>query len=46
MWREGRIITEMDVKGMGYEGVHWIKLIQDRVQWWAVVVILISFRVT
>jgi hypothetical protein len=38
--------TKVDVREMGCEGVDWIKLIQDRVQWWAVVVILMNFRVT
>jgi hypothetical protein len=25
--------TEMDLKGIGMNGAHWIQLAQDRVQW-------------
>jgi hypothetical protein len=38
--------TKMDLKEMGCEGEDWIKFIQDRFQWWAVVVVLMNLRVT
>jgi hypothetical protein len=29
--------TEMDLREIGWEGVNWIHLAQDRDQWWALV---------
>jgi hypothetical protein len=28
---------KMDLRGIGIDGVNWIRLAQDRVQWWAFV---------
>jgi hypothetical protein len=37
--------TEMDLKGVGWEGVAWIHLVQDRDQWRAVMNTVINLRV-
>jgi len=33
----------MDLKAIGYEDVDWIKLAQDRVQWWDFVNMVMNF---
>jgi hypothetical protein len=35
----------MDCKEVGWEGVDWIHLVQDKDQWWALVNIVINLRV-
>jgi len=35
----------MDLREIGCEGVDWIHLIQDRVQWWALVNTVMNLRV-
>jgi len=34
----------MDLKEIGYEGVDWIQLAQNRVHWQALVVTVVKFR--
>jgi hypothetical protein len=36
---------QMDLKEIGYEGVNWIHLAQDRVQWRALVKTVLNLRV-
>jgi hypothetical protein len=36
---------KMDLKEVGYEGVDWIQLAQDRYQWWAFVNMVMNLRV-
>jgi hypothetical protein len=36
----------IDFKEMGWEGVEWIHLAQDRDQWWALVNTAMNFRVS
>jgi hypothetical protein len=35
----------MDIGEIGWEGVEWIQLAQDRGQWWALVNMVINLRV-
>jgi hypothetical protein len=35
----------MDIRDIGWEGVDWMHLIQDRDQWWAVVITVMNLRV-
>jgi hypothetical protein len=35
----------MDFREIGMDGVNWIQLAQDRVQWWAFVNTVINLRV-
>jgi hypothetical protein len=35
----------MDLREIKWEGVHWIRLAQDRDQWWAVVNTVMNLRV-
>jgi len=37
--------TEMDLREIGWIGVDWIHLAQDRDQWWALVNTVINLRV-
>jgi hypothetical protein len=36
----------MDLRELGWEGVDWMHLAQDRGQWWAVVNTIMNLRVT
>jgi hypothetical protein len=36
---------KMDLRETGIDGVHWIRLTQDRVQWWAFVNMLMYLQV-
>jgi hypothetical protein len=42
---DGRIILEWIVKQMGWEGVDWVDLAQDRDRPWAVVKMVMNIRV-
>jgi len=35
----------VDLRQIGWDGVDWIRLAQDRIQWWAVVITVMSLRV-
>jgi hypothetical protein len=35
----------MDLREMGIDGANWIRLAQDRVQWWAFVSTIMNLRV-
>jgi hypothetical protein len=35
----------MGLREIGWEGVHWIHLVQDRDQWWVLVKTVMSLRV-
>jgi hypothetical protein len=35
----------MDLREIGIDGMNWIQLSQDRVQWWAFVKTVMSLRV-
>jgi hypothetical protein len=37
---------KMDLREIGIDGVNWIWLAQDRVQWWAYVNMVINLSVT
>jgi hypothetical protein len=37
---------KMDFREKGIDGTFWIRLAQDRVQWWAFVRTVINLRVT
>jgi hypothetical protein len=41
MWKDG---INMDGKETECEDVHWIHLAQDRVQWWAIVNMVINLQ--
>jgi hypothetical protein len=36
---------KMDLREIGIDGANWIRLAQDRVQWWAFVVTVMNLRV-
>jgi hypothetical protein len=36
---------KMDLREIGIDRVNWIRLAQDRVQWWAFVIMIMNFRV-
>jgi hypothetical protein len=36
---------KMDLREIGIDGVNWIQLAQDRVQWWASVNMVMNLRV-
>jgi hypothetical protein len=36
---------KMDLREIGIDGMNWIRVAQDRVQWWAVVNTVINLRV-
>jgi hypothetical protein len=36
---------KMDFQEVGYEGVGWIDLLQDRDRWWALVIAVLNLRV-
>jgi hypothetical protein len=36
---------KMDLREIGIDGMNWIQLAQDRVQWWACVNMVINLRV-
>jgi hypothetical protein len=42
MWEDN---IKMDLREIGIEGVNWIQLAQDRVQWWACVNTVVNSRV-
>jgi hypothetical protein len=35
-----------DLREIGWDGMHWINLAQDRDQWWALVNTVMNLRVT
>jgi hypothetical protein len=35
----------MDLREIGWVGVHWMQLAQDRDQWWALVNTVVNLRV-
>jgi hypothetical protein len=37
--------VKMDLRGIGWGGVEWIHLAQDRYRWWAVVNAVMNLRV-
>jgi hypothetical protein len=37
--------NKMDLREMGTDGANWIRLAQDRVQWWAFVNTILNLRV-
>jgi hypothetical protein len=37
---------KMDLRGMGWNGMDWINLAQDRDQWRALVITIMNLRVT
>jgi hypothetical protein len=37
--------NKIDVKEIGVDGANWIRLAQDRVQWWAFVNTVMNLRV-
>jgi hypothetical protein len=41
-WGDG---VRMDLREIGFGGVDWIRLAQDRDQWWAVVIAVMNLRV-
>jgi hypothetical protein len=41
-WEDG---IRMDVREIGFGGVNWIRLAQDRDRWWAVVSAVMNLRV-
>jgi hypothetical protein len=42
---DGKIILEMDLREIGWEGVDWIHLVQERDQWRASVSTVMNLRV-
>jgi hypothetical protein len=48
-WEElgvgGEVKIKMDLRAIGIDGVNWIQLAQDRVQWWAFVYTVMNLRV-
>jgi hypothetical protein len=42
---DGRIIIRIDLKETGCEGVNWIQMVQDRVQWRALMNTAMNLRV-
>jgi hypothetical protein len=36
---------KMDLREIGIDGMNWIQLAQDRVQWWAFVKMVMNLRV-
>jgi hypothetical protein len=34
--------TRMDLREIGWEGVDWIHLVQDRILWWALVNVVMN----
>jgi len=36
----------MDLKDIKWEGIDWIKLVQDRDKWWAVVNMMVKYEVS
>jgi hypothetical protein len=45
LWRRWEENIEMDLREIGWEGVDWIHLAQDRDQWRAVVNTVMNLRV-
>jgi hypothetical protein len=44
--RRGRVDSiKMDLREIGWDGVDWIDVAQDRSQWWALVVTVLNLRV-
>jgi hypothetical protein len=41
MWEDN---IKMDFREIGFDGVNWIRLAQDRVQWWAFVNTVMNLR--
>jgi hypothetical protein len=39
------VISKMDLRVTGCEDRRWMKLTQDRVQWWALVLAVLNLRV-
>jgi hypothetical protein len=39
-------LQDLDLKEMRHEGIDWIQLVQDKVQWWAVVNIVMNLYVS
>jgi hypothetical protein len=42
MWEDN---IKMDLMWIGIDGANWIRLAEDRVQWWAFVNTVVNFRV-
>jgi hypothetical protein len=42
---DGKIIFRVDLKEIGWEGVNWIHLAQDRDQWWAILNMVMNLQV-
>jgi hypothetical protein len=41
----GRYSTiTMDLREIGWEGVDWIRLVQDRVRWWALMNMVMNLQ--
>jgi hypothetical protein len=36
----------MDLRKIGIDGMNWIRLAQDRVQWWAFVIMIMNLWVS
>jgi hypothetical protein len=43
-WRRWEDNINLDLREIGIDGVNWIQLDQDRVQWWAFVNTVMNFR--
>jgi len=40
-----RIILKMDLQEVGYEGMDWINVVQDRDRWWVLVNVVMNLPV-
>jgi hypothetical protein len=39
-------IIKMDLKEIGWDGMDWIHLVQDRDQWWTLVDMVMNLRIS
>jgi hypothetical protein len=44
-WLRWEDNNEMDIQEVGWKGIEWIDLVQDRDRWWALVYVVMHFRV-